>query len=40
MPTTVLGIWLYLYLVIEVWSSKAVAWDVDEREDPAIARIW
>ena len=31
------GIWLYLYLVIDVWSRKVVAWDVDEREDPAIA---
>jgi transposase InsO family protein len=31
------GIWLYLYLVIDVWSRKVVAWDVDDREDPAIA---
>ena len=37
LPTTVRGIWLYLYLVIDVWSRKVVAWDVDEREDPAIA---
>jgi transposase-like protein len=37
LPTTVRGIWLYLYLVIDVWSHKVVAWDVDEREDPAIA---
>ena len=29
--------WLYLYLVIDVWSRKVVAWDVDEREDPVIA---
>lgn len=35
--TTVPGIWLYLYLVIVVWSCKLVAWDVDESEDPAIA---
>ena len=35
--TTVRGIWLYLYLVIDVWSCKVVAWDVAEREDPAIA---
>ena len=27
----------HLYLVIDVWSSKVVAWDVAEREDPAIA---
>ena len=31
------GVWLYLYLVIDVWSRKVVAWDVDDREDPAIA---
>ncbi len=37
LPTTVRGIWLYLYLVVDVWSRKVVAWDVDEREDPAIA---
>ena len=37
LPTTVRGIWLYLYLVIDVCSRKVVAWDVAEREDPAIA---
>jgi hypothetical protein len=37
LPTTVRGIWQYLYLVIDVWSRKVVAWDVDEREDPVIA---
>jgi transposase InsO family protein len=37
LPTTVRGIWLYLYLVIDVWSRKVVAWDVAEREDLAIA---
>ena len=37
LPTTVRGVWLYLYLVVDVWSRKVVAWDVDEREDPAIA---
>ena len=31
------GVWLYLYLVIDVWSRKIVAWDVAQREDPAIA---
>ena len=47
---TVSGIWLYLYLVIDVWSRlpgrrpacrrhKVVAWDVDTREDPAIATV-
>lgn len=37
LPTTVRGVWLYLYLVIDDWSRKIVAWDVAEREDPAIA---
>ena len=37
LPTTVRGIWLYLYLVIDVWSRKVVAWDIAEREDPVIA---
>ena len=37
LPTTVRGSWLYLYLVIDVWSRKVIAWDVAEREDPAIA---
>jgi len=37
LPPTVRGIWLYLCLVIDVWSRKVVAWDVEEREDPAIA---
>ena len=37
LPTTVRGIWLYLYPLIDVWSRKVVAWDVAEREDPAIA---
>jgi putative transposase len=25
LPTTVQGVWIYLYLVIDVWSRKAVA---------------
>jgi transposase InsO family protein len=37
LPTTVRSVWLYLYLVIDVWSRKVVAWDVAEREDSAIA---
>jgi putative transposase len=37
LPTTVRGVWLYLYLVIDVWSRKVVAWDVAEREDTATA---
>jgi hypothetical protein len=26
------GVWLYLYLVVDVWSRKVVAWDVAEVE--------
>ena len=37
LPTSVRGIWLYLYLVVDVWSRKVVAWDVAEREDAQIA---
>jgi hypothetical protein len=32
LPTTVLGVWLYLYLVVDVWCRKVVAWDVAEVE--------
>jgi transposase InsO family protein len=37
LPTNVKGIWLYLYLVIDAWSLKIVAWDVEEKEDPKIS---
>jgi len=37
LPTTVRGIWLYLCLVIDVWSRKVVAWDVAEVESADIA---
>jgi len=37
LPTNVKGIWLYLYLVIDVWSRKVVAWDVEDCEDPKLA---
>jgi len=37
LPTMVRGIWLYLYMVIDVWSRKAVAWDVAEVESAEIA---
>ena len=37
LPTSVKGIWLYLYLVIDVWSRKVVAWDVEVCEDPKLA---
>ncbi len=36
LPTSVRRIWLYLYLVVDVWSRKVVAWDGDDREDPNI----
>ncbi len=37
LPTSIKGIWLYLYLVINVWSRKVVAWDVAEVESADIA---
>ena len=37
LPTTVRGVWLYLYLVVDVWSRKVVAWDVAEVESADIA---
>ena len=37
LPTSVRGVWLYLYLVVDVWSRKVVAWDVADREDAQIA---
>jgi len=36
-PTSVKGIWFYLYLVMDVWSRKVVAWDVESSEDPKLA---
>ena len=37
LPTSVCGVWLYLYLVIDVWSRKVVDWDVADREEAQIA---
>jgi len=37
LPTTVWGVWLHLYLVVDVWSRKVVAWDVAEVESAEIA---
>lgn len=37
LPTGVRGVWLYLYLVVDVWSRKIVAWDVHDREDADLA---
>ena len=32
LPTSVKGIWLYLYLVVDIWSRKVAAWDVEYSE--------
>jgi putative transposase len=37
LPTSVRDVWLYLYLVVDVWSRKVVDWEVAEREDALIA---
>ena len=37
LPTSVRGVWLYLYLVVDVWSRKIVAWDVQDCEDATLA---
>jgi transposase InsO family protein len=34
LPTTVRGRFLYLYLIMDVWSRRVVGWDVCERESP------
>jgi len=41
LPTLVMGKFLYLYLVMDVWSRRIVGWDVREREsaDDAAALI-
>jgi putative transposase len=31
------GVWLYFYLVVDVWSRKIVAWDIEDREDGEVA---
>ena len=36
-PTSVKGIWLYLYLVVDIWSRKVVAWDVEQSESAELA---
>ena len=40
LPTTVRGIWLYLYLVIDVWSRKVVAWVSPSARIQPSQRIW
>jgi transposase InsO family protein len=41
LPTTLRGRYLYLYLVLDIWSRRIVGWDVHEREgaDEAAALI-
>ena len=37
LPTTVHGSYLYLYLIMDVWSRRIVGWRIAERESPDIA---
>ncbi len=37
LPTGVRGVWLYLYLVVDVRSRKIVAWDLHDREEAELA---
>jgi transposase InsO family protein len=37
LPTTVRGSYLYLYLIMDVWSRRIVGWRIAERESPDIA---
>jgi len=39
LPSSVKGIWLYLYQVIDVWIRNVVAWDVEDCEDPKLAAL-
>jgi putative transposase len=37
LPTTVRGVYLYLYLVMDVWSRRIVGWCVEARESADLA---
>jgi transposase InsO family protein len=37
LPTTLRGQYLYLYLVMDVWSRRIVAWTVEDRESADLA---
>ena len=37
LPTTVRGSYLYLYLILDVWSRRIVGWHVAERESADVA---
>ncbi|MEI6702935.1 MAG: IS3 family transposase [Deltaproteobacteria bacterium] len=37
MKTAVSGIFVYAYMIIDVWSRSIVGWEIHEREDPDLA---
>jgi transposase InsO family protein len=37
LPTTVRGAYLYLYLILDVWSRRIVGWHIAERESADVA---
>jgi putative transposase len=37
LPTTVRGVYLYLYIVMDVWSRRIVGWRVADRESAEVA---
>ena len=37
LPTTLRGAYLYLYLIMDVWSRRIVGWQVAERQSPDVA---
>ena len=37
MKTAVSGIFVYAYMIIDVWSRVIVGWEIHEREDPDLA---
>lgn len=38
LPTRVKGIYLFLYMLVDVWSRKIVAWEIHDRESEEYAR--
>ena len=37
LPTTMRGPYLYLYLIMHVWSRRIVGWQIAERESADVA---
>jgi len=37
LPTTVRGVFLFAYMIIDIWSRKIVGWEIHEREDVDLA---